>query len=283
MISLIIPAYNEVNGIEASLNEVKKVLDEIKVPSEIIVVDDGSTDGTYDKVKGLGVKVIRNETNRGYGYSLKHGIRESKYDWICITDADGTYPAEEIKNLWKEAENYDMVVGARTGNKVHIPLIRKPAKWLIGKLANFLTEVKIPDLNSGLRLMRKEMVLKYMNILPSGFSFTLTITMAALTNDYRVKYIPIDYLKRVGSSKIRPIKDTLNFLTLLVRTSLYFNPMKIFMPLSLFLFLFSFILLGRDIFWEQNIGDKTVLLFSVSFLVTILGFISDLLVRKLPN
>jgi len=141
-----------------------------------------------------------------------------------------------------------MVVGARTGNKVHIPLIRKPAKWLIGKLANFLTEVKIPDLNSDLRMMRKEMVLKYMNILPSGFSFTLTITMAALTNDYRVKYIPIDYLKRVGSSKISPIKDTLNFLTLLVRTSLYFNPMKIFMLFSLILFLLAFALLGRDVF-----------------------------------
>jgi len=141
-----------------------------------------------------------------------------------------------------------MVVGARTGNKVHIPLIRKPAKWLIGKLANFLTEVKIPDLNSGLRIMRKEMVLKYMNILPSGFSFTLTITMAALTNDYRVKYIHIDYLKRVGSSKISPIKDMLNFLTLLVRTSLYFNPMKIFMLFSLILFLLAFALLGRDVF-----------------------------------
>ena len=283
MISLIIPAYNEVNGIEASLKDVKKVLEEIDVPSEIIVVDDGSTDGTYDKVKGLGVKIIRNDANRGYGYSLKYGIRESKYDWICITDADGTYPAAEIKNLWKEAENYDMVVGARTGDKVHIPLIRKPAKWLIGKLANFLTEVKIPDLNSGLRLMRKEMVLKYMNILPSGFSFTLTITMAALTNDYRVKYIPIDYLKRVGNSKIHPIKDTLNFLILLVRTSLYFNPMKIFMPFSLILFLLAFILLGRDVFIVYNIGDKTVLIFSVAFLVTILGFLADLIVRRISK
>lgn len=165
MISLIIPAYNEVNGIEASLIEVQKVLKEIDVPFEIIVVDDGSTDGTYEKVSGLGVKVIRNDTNRGYGYSLKYGIRESRYDWICITDAGGTYPAEEIKNLWKESENYDMVVGARTGSKVHIPLIRKPAKWIIGKLANFLTDVKIPDINSGLRLMRKEMILKFMNIL----------------------------------------------------------------------------------------------------------------------
>jgi len=283
LISLIIPAYNEVNGIEASLNEIKKVIGEIDIPAEIIVVDDGSTDGTYDKVKGLGVKAIRNDTNRGYGYSLKYGIRESKYDWVCIIDADGTYPAEEIKNLWKESENYDMVVGARTGDKVHIPLLRKPAKWLIGKLANFLTEVKIPDINSGLRLMRKEMVLNFMNILPSGFSFTLTITMAALTNDYRVKYIPIDYLKRVGHSKIHPIKDTLNFLILLVRTSLYFNPMKIFMPFSLILFLLAFALLGRDVFVVKNIGDKTVLIFSVAFLVTILGFLADLIVRRISK
>ncbi|NQT81304.1 MAG: glycosyltransferase family 2 protein, partial [Candidatus Aminicenantes bacterium] len=243
--SLIIPTYNEKESIIYIINKLIAISWE-EFP-EIIVVDDGSK----EKVSNLRelnikkIKIFRHEKNRGYGAALKTGIRNSKYDNIAIIDADGTYPNDKIGEIVKVFEdgNYDMVVGARTGENVHIPLIRKPAKWFLNKLACYLTETKIPDLNSGLRIMKKDVVNRFLHLLPASFSFTSTITLAMLTSGYSVKYIPIDYFKRKGKSKIKPIRDTLNFIQLIIRTILYFNPLKVFIPLSFFLVIFAFIVL----------------------------------------
>ena len=200
MLSIIIPVYNEEFSIIEVLTQIAAVMKNSEIPYEIIVVNDGSKDNTAKVLSesNLKIRLITHELNEGYGSALKTGIKNAIYDYITIIDADGTYPAEKIPELLKymQGYNYDMVVGARVGKKVKIPIIRIPAKWFINKIANYLSGTKIPDLNSGLRIIKKGFIEKYMHLLPDGFSFTTTITLALLTNNYRVGYIPIDYYKR---------------------------------------------------------------------------------------
>ena len=172
-----------------------------------------------------------------------------------------------------------MVVGARTGENVHIPFIRKPAKWFLNKLANILTGTKIPDLNSGLRIFKKELVNKYLHLLPSDFSFTTTITLAFLCDNHNVNYIPIDYNKRTGKSKIKS-KDAINFLLLIFRTIIYFNPLKVFLPICFAFFIVTLSSLTYDVIFSQGIYYKTLLLFIFTMILFVFGLIADLIVRK---
>lgn len=237
-LSIVIPAYNEEEGIGNVINDIKKVMKKVKLGYEIIVVDDGSVDKTAEIVKKRQVKLIQHPYNKGYGAAIKTGIRNAAGDLVLITDSDGSYPAEDIPKLLEHSNDYDMVVGARIGKVVNIPLLRRPAKYFLNKLANFLVGVKIPDLNSGLRVFKKAIALKFMNIYPSKFSFTTTITLAFLSSDYTVKYVPISYYKRKGESKMKPWMFS-DFLVLIVRIITYFNPLKVFLPISILLFLAS--------------------------------------------
>ena len=286
--SIIIPVFNEEEWIEKTIRE----MDELQGKSdfeaaEVIFVNDGSIDRSGTILKNLMnsyFKVIQHRFNKGYGAAIKTGIRNAKHESIVITDADGTYPNERIPELIKifQEGNYDMVVGARVGSKVKIPLIRKPAKWFIAKLASYLTGTKIPDLNSGLRVMKKEVAEKYIRILPDGFSFTSTITLAMLTNGYSVKYVPIDYFKRAGKSKIKPIQDTLNFIQLIIRTVLYFNPLKVFVPLSLFLVLLAFLVLFGSWVLTGKAMDVTFgVVLMTAVMVMAIGMLADLIDKRL--
>ncbi len=280
-VSIIVPAYNEVAGIGVAIDEIYEVMDKAGIPFEVIVVDDGSDDGTSEQALEKRAVVLRHEENRGYGASLKHGIRQAKAELVAITDADGTYPSDRLPELIALIDGCDMTVGARTGRHVHISLIRRPAKWLIGRLASYLAGVKIPDLNSGLRVMRKSVVERFLSILPNGFSFTTTITLAMLTNDFEVRFIPIDYHKRTGRSKIRPLRDTLKFAQLIVRTVMYFNPLKVFLPFSLFLFGASFSVLSYSYFFTPQIMDVTTIVLASSGLQLLaIGLIADLVDKR---
>lgn len=283
-LSVIIPVYNEEHNIINTLKEVHEVLKKSPIKEyEIIAVDDGSTDNTTRVLKESDVNflLITHQQNKGYGAALKFGIRKSKYNIIAITDADATYPIKDIPELYNEIHDCDMVVGARTGKNVKIPLIRRPAKWLLAKLANYLAEYKIPDLNSGLRLFRKNDITRLFGILPKGFSFTTTLTLAMLTNDMQVKFIPIDYHKRKGKSKIKPIRDTLNFIQLIVRTVLYFNPLKVFVPITLFLFLLSLGVFLYSAFALDRILDTTVsILFVAALQMLSIGMIADIIDKR---
>lgn len=177
-----------------------------------------------------------------------------------------------------------MVVGARTGENVAIPLVRRPAKWAIGRLANYVAGEKIPDLNSGLRVFRREIALRMFGLLPNAFSFTTTITLAMLTNNYLVNYVPIDYFARVGQSKIRPVQDTLNFVQLVWRIALYFAPLKLFLPLSGLLLLLAvgwalFTLLVLD----QLADVSTLVIVMTAFQVAVIGMLAELINKRLPN
>jgi glycosyltransferase involved in cell wall biosynthesis len=285
--TVIIPAYNEKQAIGDVLKNLQGAMSAIDVSYEIIVVDDGSKDATAEIAERVAdVTVLRHKRNRGYGAALKTGIRHAQYDLICIADADGTYPVERIPDLIAgiDEKGYDMIVGARIGNKVHVPFIRRPAKWGIGRLANFVAGEPIPDVNSGLRVFRREIALRFLSLLPDQFSFTVTITLAMLTNDYLVDYIPINYYSRVGDSKIRPIQDTLNFIQLALRIALYFAPLKIFLPTSGFVFtlavawaVFSKFVLGR-------LADVSTLVIAMTgFQIAVIGLLAELINRRLPN
>lgn len=286
-VSVVIPAYNEERAIGDVLHQLQTVLLTCEQAHEIIVVDDGSQDTTAEiALRCNGVTVIKHRKNRGYGAALKTGIQHACHDLICITDADGTYPNERIPALSERLcdGGYDMVVGARVGNNVTIPLLRRPAKWALGRLANYVAGESIPDLNSGLRIFRRDIALRFIAMLPDAFSFTTTITLALLTNRYLVDYVPIDYFARVGKSKIRPIQDTLNFAGLVWRIALYFAPLKLFLPLSALLFLvalvwgtFTLVVLG------QLADVSTLVMVMTAFQIAMIGLLAELINKRLPS
>jgi len=280
-ISIVIPAYNEEKSISEVISKLNNTMTKSGLKYELIVVDDGSTDDTSKQVISKEATLVSHHFNKGYGAALKTGIKHAKYNTIIITDADGTYPEESILKLIEYSEGYNMVVGARIGENINIPIIRKPAKWFINRLANYLTGIKIPDLNSGLRLIHKDSIKPFFSILPDGFSFTATITIAMLTNNCEVKFVPIDYFKRQGKSKFRPIHDTLNFLQLVVRTTLYFNPIRIFLPLSFPFFFISFLMVLYRIFYARAFGITTIILIIAGIQLLAIGMIADLINKRL--
>lgn len=286
-ISIVIPVFNEQDSIEKTIQEVDQLLEVTNFQFNIIIINDGSTDRTNEILEGItnpSLKVIHHKINRGYGAALKTGIINSSSEYVCIIDADGTYPVNEIPRLAHLlGEGYSMVVGSRTGEKVKIPFSRRFPKWMLNKLANYLTGVKIPDINSGLRIMKKEDVENFIKILPDGFSFTTTITLAMLTNNMQVHYMPINYYQRKGQSKIKPFYDTINFLQLIIRTILYFNPLKVFIPLSIFLIIFAFLVLLLSWIVLGKAMDVTFgVMIMAAIIVMAIGMLADLIDKRLP-
>jgi len=285
--SVVIPAYNEEQGIEQVLQQLCATLSNSSVPYEIIVIDDGSRDKTAAILGNFhGIRLISHPVNKGYGAALKTGIRFAQHNLICITDADGTYPNERIFEMIDHMQHHrtDMLVGARIGKQVHIPMVRRPAKWFIDQFASFVCDQHIPDLNSGFRVFRRHSVLPFWNMLPNGFSFTTTITLCMLTNTYLVDYVPIDYHMRTGRSKIRPIKDTINFLKLIMRMALFFNPLKIFIPLSLILLIIA---VAAGLYTHLVIGklaDMTTAIIALTGVqCAMLGLLAEMITQRVPG
>jgi glycosyltransferase involved in cell wall biosynthesis len=288
-LSIIIPIYNEEDSINSTILQISDVIAFSK-NIEVILVNDGSTDKTEKILTDIennnnqvSIIVLHHQQNQGYGSSLKTGIRAAQYEHIAITDADGTYPNNRIMEFYNLAVEKDlgMLVGARLGDNVQIPLIRRPAKWLLNKFANYLTGNEILDLNSGFRIMKKEILNKYIKLLPDGFSFTTTITLVMMTNSYNVEYETINYLARSGKSKIRPIYDTLNFFQLIIRTILYFNPLKIFIPLSLLLLIVGLCFLGIRMYNGGGYGVISTIIIIGSVQIFVAGMLAELINKKL--
>lgn len=279
-VSVLIPAYNEVDALPETVAAVSAHAGLVK-NFEIIVINDGSTDGTAEVADTLPVRVIHHERNYGYGASLKDGLREATHEWILIIDADGTYPIDQIPRLLEESEGFDMVVGARTGEVVQVPLLRKPGKWIITRLAEYLSQRKIPDLNSGLRLFSKEVAMRFFTLYPDGFSFTTTITLAMLTNRYRVKFLPINYHKRIGKSSIRPIRDFTNFTLLIIRICAYFKPLNVFIPPALFLIIVGLAKGTLDYYRQGYLGLLGVGLVLTGIQMIFIGLLADLVDQRM--
>ncbi len=228
-LTIVIPAYNEAEAIGPVLEQLKATCPEII--EEIIVVDDGSKDDTARIAEETGVQVLRHSHNKGYGASLKTGIRAARSEFVLTMDSDGQHKPEGIARLWERAGQSDMVVGQRT-SLIHSQLWRMPGKWLLSFMANYLSRQRIPDLNSGFRLMRRDIVLKYMHLCPPGFSFSTTITMAFFNRGYEVAYVPIEVKKRIGKSTVS-VKTGLDTIILILRIATLFDPLRIFIPISL--------------------------------------------------
>lgn len=284
-ITVIIPAFNEENCIRKTLIQVENILKNSPIPEyEIIVIDDGSTDNTQKEIQlsKVDCNLIVHKVNRGYGFTLKTGIRNARFGNIAITDADDTYPNDRIPELYKYfmKKKLDMLVGSRTGQNVSYPFIKKIPKFFIKALAQYICRREIPDINSGLRIFKKHIALKFFTLYPDGFSFTLTITLAMLVKSYEVEYMPIDYFQRIGKSKIRPIRDTIRFFNLLGRIAFYFNPLRFIMPFVVIMGLLSFSILTYDVFIRHDLSSSSVLLPSLTLNLLFLGLIADLIVKK---
>ncbi|MHA1344747.1 MAG: glycosyltransferase family 2 protein [Promethearchaeota archaeon] len=270
-VSIIIPVYNEENNISKTIRKVKKNMDNEKIPYEIIVVNDGSTDNTTKNASRTSAKLINHPYNKGYGAALKTGILQSKYNYVMFFDADAEHNASDITRLLKYINNFDMVVGARPKLKN----FRMLGKIILEPFASYIAGIKIPDINSGFRIIKKDIVKEFMDILPNSFSFTTTITLAALKTGYTVKYVPISIGKRVGKSKIKPLKDGIKFLIYLLRMCMLFNPLKVFLPVSILIFLVGLILLSYGIILEQNVSDSSILFLLSGIQIFFFGLIAD--------
>lgn len=268
-ITLVIPIYNEIAGIEKSI-EIIKNFSNNRLNWKIIIVDDGSNDGTeiiLSQFLSDKIKVIVHDKNQGYGAALKTGIKSSDSEYIAIIDADGTYPFDSFDEFEKFIDQNAMVVAHRQNVDGSIPLIKRIPKYFIRKFASYLTGIKIHDFNSGMRIFRRNYAMKLMNYFPNGFSFTTTITVAFASNNLSVKYLPINYMKRDGASKIKPIRDTINFFILIFRLGIYFNPFKIYGPFIIFFLLLGIALMISRIFYGEGFLVSIIICFLVSLVL----------------
>lgn len=276
MLTVIIPAYNEEEGIE---NTVKTLLDFGKDKGwKVIVVNDGSTDKTREILERIKeVTLINHPYNKGYGASLKTGILQADTPLISFYDADGQHRPEDLEKMQLNFDNYDMLVGQR-GKDSHQEWVRKPGKWVLSKVANFLTGRKIPDLNSGLRIIKRDIIKEMLHLFPDGFSFSTTSTIAFMNMGYNIDYHPIVVNKRVGKSTVKQLKHGSSILLLILRLIVLFNPLKVFIPVS-----FALITLGLvyEILWGIAFIDGVrlipgaLLLLLSGLLIFFFGLLAD--------
>lgn len=284
VLSIIVPVYNEQGAVSGVLDSIRDA--GIKTPYEIVAVDDGSDDGTgqvlAETAEADGVRVMRHGQNRGYGAALKTGINAASGEFVMIIDGDGSYPVIHFDEFVKQAADHDMVVGARGQGVLEEPVTRTWAKKSIIWLLKVLAEIDVPDLNSGLRLMKREQVRGYFHLLPDGISFTSTITLILLSEGRPVKFMPIDYFARTGASKFKPLRDTMGIFILILRTLLYFNPLKVFIPTAAGLVVIALIVGGVSIFMGKFMDVTTVVILLAAVQVFVLGLLADLIAKRRP-
>ena len=280
-VSVVLPVYNERGHLRTEIERIQHALTASPYSFEIIVVDDGSNDGSETDLPTIpGIRLIRHSQNRGAGTARRTGTTAACGRVVVWTDVDMTYPNDEIPMLVKELEGFDHVVGARRTEEGTRRFLRVPAKWFIRRLASYLVETDIPDLNSGLRAFRRDVAMQYVHHLPAGFSCVTTLTMSFLANGYQVKYVPIDYFPRAGESKFHWWRDTKRYLLQVVRMTLSYNPLKVFLPLGIALLLVGLGKLIFDLFDKDfRIAANTLLILLASLQAITVGLLADLVVR----
>lgn len=280
-VSVILPVHNEEGHIRTEIDRIRSALDASPYSYEIICVNDGSTDGSSEELHAIeGVRLIEFGDNRGSGSARRAGTGAARGEVVVWTDVDMTYPNDEIPRLVKELEGYDHVVGARTTEEGTKKALRVPAKWVIRRLAQYLAEREIPDLNSGFRAFRADVARQFLHHLPAGFSCVTTMTMSFLANGYSVKYIPIEYAERRGTSKFHPWVDTKRYVTQVIRMILSYNPLRFFLPVGFALLVVGLGKLGYD--WvdkDFRLAANTLLILFAAFQVFAIGLLADLVVR----
>ena len=281
-VSVVIPSYNEEEALAPVIRDVRTAMQSTSWAYEIIVVDDASTDRTVEIAKTESVCVIQHKLNRGSGASRKTGIRKARGEIIVMLDADGTYTAADIPRMLELFPEWDQVNGARTSEEGTIKFLRVPAKWLIRQLAIYLSGAHIPDLNTGLKAFKKKIMMNYLWVMPEGFSCVTTMTLAFLCNGYAVTWIPTQYHKRIGTSKFHPVKDTTRYFGAVIRMMMYFNPLRVFLPLALFSMLLGLILGIRNVL-HGSLQEGEIILTLGGILIASIGLLADLIVSQGRN
>lgn len=278
-LAVVIPAYNEEGAVAATVADVDSVMKKSGISYEIVVVDDGSSDNTRAEAEKTVARVVHYDDNVGYGYALKTGIASTSSELVAILDADGTYPAHYLPLFVEMTERCAMVVGDRGEAMANVPLIRRPAKWVLNNLASSLARHKITDLNSGLRVFRRAELEQFVPLLPNQFSFTTTITLCMLASNLKVGYHPIKYGKRVGHSKIRA-SHFFRFLSLVIRLTVYFQPLRVFIPVGTALFLAGF----AKAVWDNmqspfSLSDGATFGFLGAIMIWSFGLLADMVAK----
>jgi glycosyltransferase involved in cell wall biosynthesis len=251
-VSVVIPAYNEEKAIGTTLDAVLGAVSSSPRRYQVIVVDDGSRDDTAKVAASRNVQVVTHRKNRGYGASLKSGTLAARGDVVLFYDADNQFEPSDIDRMVNELGDNDAALGARTAGS-HAPFSRRGGKKLLGWLANYLARTRIPDLNCGLRAIRRDLLLDYLHLLPNGFSASTTTTLVLLKEGHDVRFVPVTVKKRIGKSTVKPLKDGVDTALLIVRLTTLLDPFRVFGPVSLVFFLFGcgwgiyYIRLGRGL------------------------------------
>jgi glycosyltransferase involved in cell wall biosynthesis len=288
-VTFVLPCYNEQGHVAMEVERICAAMDTSGYPYELLAFDDASTDGTLARLQEIApqypmMRIVHFDRNGGSGTVRRIGTQQARGEIVVWTDADMTYPNERIPELVQTLEKdqmLDQVVGARTSEQGTHKMFRVPAKWFIRKLAEILTNSSIPDLNSGLRAFRRQVALPYLRLLPPGFSCVTTITLAFLCNQHDVRYVPIEYAKRSGTSKFKFFKDAYRYILQVLRMVMYFNPLKVLMPVALFLLGLG---LAKGVFdmvvHPLLFAVNTVLIFVSGLIIASMALLADLIVRS---
>lgn len=280
-ISVVLPIYNEKGHLRAEIDRIRASLEASKYSFEIIVVDDGSNDGSEAELPQIaGITLLTHRQNQGSGAARRTGTTAARGRVVVWTDVDMTYPNDRIPELVDEMDGWDHIVGWRQTEEGTHKLLRTPAKWLIRKLASYLSETDIKDLNSGLRAFRRDVAMQYVHELPKGFSCVTTLTMSFLGGGYSLGFMPIEYFPRAGRSKFHWLRDTRRYILQVIRMTLSYNPLKVFLPIGLGLLVLGLVKLGFD--WAERdfrLAANTLLIFFASLQVITVGLLADLVVR----
>ena len=287
--SIVLPCFNEQEHVLTEVERICGAMDKSGIAYELLAIDDGSTDQTLDRLRRAesdfpNLKVIGFPRNGGAGTVRRIGTQQARGEIVVWTDADMTYPNERIPELigiLDEDPTVDQVVGARTSEEGRLKIARVPAKWFVRKLAERLVNAEIPDLNSGLRAFRRSVALPYLRLLPPGFSCVTTITLAFLSNEHEVRYVPVEYSKRSGRSKFHFFSDAYRYVLQVLRMVMYFNPLKVLMPPALFLLGLG---VAKGIYdlvvHPLHFANDTILIFVTGLILASLALLADLIVRS---
>ena len=290
--SIVLPCFNEEAHVLLEVERICQAMDKSGIAYELLAIDDGSTDQTLARLRRAEpdfphLRVIAFPRNGGAGTARRIGTQQAKGQIVVWTDADLTYPNERIPEfigILDADPLIDQVVGARTSEEGSLKIARVPAKWFVRKLAERLTNAQIPDLNSGLRAFRRSVALPYLRLLPPGFSCVTTITLAFLSNEHEVRYVPIEYAKRAGRSKFHFFSDAYRYVLQVLRMVMYFNPLKVLMPPALFLLILG---AGKGIYdlvvHPLHFANDTILIFVTGMILASLALLADLIVRSRPE
>nr|WP_285761168.1 glycosyltransferase family 2 protein [Nocardiopsis ansamitocini] len=288
-VTIVLPCYNEQDHVVAEVERICAAMDTSGYPYELLAVDDASTDATLARLQGVEhlfprMRIIPFRTNGGSGTVRRIGTQRARGEIVVWTDADMSYPNERIPefvSILEKDEEVDQVVGARHQEMGSHKFLRVPTKWLIRKIAERLSNTKIPDLNSGLRAFRREVSLPYLRLLPPGFSCVTTITLAFLSNQHHVHYEPITYAKRAGTSKFHFVHDAYRYILQVLRMVMYFNPLKVLMPPALWLIGIGAVKVVYDVVTDPvYIRNNTIMLLMTGFMVASMALLADLIVRS---